>query len=645
MLRRCAVVVSLWSTLALLASARADTPTTQPARSDPPAAQPAVTDKFPTPADLLKALKAANKAAALPGNTASVSPEVAYFNLDEPLAEKPADFSFFADQQSLTLHTVLQRLDQAAHDKDVKAVLITVSEGQLNISQALELRDELRAVTKLGKRTFVYADSYDTDTYVVACGASDICMLGGGEIELPGVGIEVMFAKGLLDKVGVEADYEQIGEYKGADEEYTRTGPSPELTGQLNKLVDSLYNQVVQQISDSRHLSTDQVKKLIDGVVVDGDQAKAAGLVDHLVDVDGLRDLISDQLGTGPIDLVHDYGSPARQNVDFSSPFALFSLLARHPSESDRQAIGLIYAEGVITDGVAQDSLFGGSSGIGSEDMRRAIRLAERDPKIGAVVIRIDSPGGSALASEAMWQSVRRLSKTKPVIISVGSMAASGGYYLASSGDYIYADPTAIVGSIGVVGGKFVLKDLFDKIGLSTAVFSRGANANLFGSDDPWTPQQRQMVHDWMHRTYVQFTQRVMTTRAGKIQDIDKVARGRIFTANQALNLGMVDAIGGVEDAIAYAAKQADFDPGSYDVRVIPAPRTLADLFQTGDDSDDSDDSSRLPIQPRIDMTLATLLSAMPPDVRQLAMEQLDVMQLFQSHPIALVAPYLIGVR
>src|SRR5439155_1490596 len=154
-------------------------------------------------------------------------------------------------------------------------------------------------------------------------------------------------------------------------------------------------------------------------------------------------------------------------------------------------------------------SLFGGGGGVGSEDMRRALRMALRDDNVKAVVIRIDSPGGSALASEAMWQSARRVAKEKPLIISVGSMAASGGYYLASAGDTIFADPTAIVGSIGVVGGKFVLKDLFGKIGLNTESFKRGRNADLFSSTQPFTDSQKTMVHNWMNETYQLFTQRV----------------------------------------------------------------------------------------------------------------------------------------
>jgi len=179
----------------------------------------------------------------------------------------------------------------------------------------------------------------------------------------------------------------------------------------------------------------------------------------------------------------------------------LFSLLARKPEVPTGPAVALIYAEGVITDGEGSQGLFGGSSGVASEPMRRAFRMAARDESIKAIVIRIDSPGGSALASEVMWQAVRHVALKKPVIISVGSMAASGGYYLASAGDTIFADPVGIVGSIGVVGGKFVLKDLYGKLGLNTETFSKGRNAGLFSSDAPFSDKQKEMVQRWMTET------------------------------------------------------------------------------------------------------------------------------------------------
>lgn len=588
-------------------------------------------DEFPTPAELVKRMKKMEKQKA-------ALAKVAYFNLTRPLEEKPADFTLFGDDGSITLRSLLERLHQARQDPDVKAVLITLGAASgINYSQAQEVRGVLASIVKAGKPVFVYADGYDTPTYTMASGANHICMLEGGEVEIPGVGMEVTFLKGLFDKVGVKADYVQIGEYKGADEEYTRTEASEELKGELNKLTDALYAQIVDGISRYRHLPKDKVQAIIDETIVTGDQAKERGLVDHLIDEDDLRPLITKTVGR-EIDIVNDYGRAAREPVDLSSPFGLLSLLMRRSQPpADKPSVAVIYAAGVITDGEGDAGLFS-DSGVGSATLRKAFRIAARDPNVKAVVVRIDSPGGSALASEVMWQAARHCAAKKPVIVSVGGMAASGGYYLASAGDKIYADPSAIVGSIGVVGGKFVLKDLFDKLGVHSETFSKGKNAGLFSMSEPWSDRQRQMVTNWMKQTYVQFTHRVMKMRGDKIKDIDKVARGRIFLARQAKALGMVDEIGGIEDAIAYAAKRGNLNEGDYDVRILPAPKTLGDIL-TGNGAD-----AATPIRPKIEIS-DPVLQGLAPLLKKGLGREMQMIQLLQDRPVVLVAPFEVTIK
>jgi protease-4 len=402
-----------------------------------PATQPGSSQSLPRPGDLIRQMRAAQaKKDALT--------KVAFFDLAQPVSEKPADFSLFGGDATMTLRNLIDRLHQARDDKDIHAVLITLGEHGLNMAQAQEVRGALSELRKAGKRTFVYADSYDTTGYIVASGATDICLLQGGDIMIPGVGLEATFYKGLFDKLGVKADYVQIGEYKGADEEYTRTGASDELKGEFNKLTASLYDQIIDGISFERNLPRKSVETLVDDSIIPAATAKDRGLVDHLTDQDSLRELLAKELGND-VNLLHDYGATPRQSVDMSSPLAIFQLFKQQPVESDKPQVALIYADGVITDGEGDSGLFS-EAGISSEPMRRAFREAVRDENIKAVVLRIDSPGGSALASEVIWQAARHLSGKKPLIVSVGSMAASGGYYLASSGDYIFADPSAIVG-------------------------------------------------------------------------------------------------------------------------------------------------------------------------------------------------------
>jgi protease-4 len=238
-----------------------------------------------------------------------------------------------------------------------------------------------------------------------------------------------------------------------------------------------------------------------------------------------------------------------------------------------------------------------------------------------------------------MWQAVRRLAKDKPVIVSVGGMAASGGYYLATSGDYIFADPAAIVGSIGVVGGKFVMKELFEKIGLGTEAITKGRNAGLFSSDQPWDDRQRRMVRTWMQETYDLFTRRVMATRKGKITDIDKVARGRIFAARDAKLLGMVDEIGGLDAALKFAAQKANLKEGTYEIRVLPPPRTLADYFAGG-----GNDAAN-PFSPKVTIAPDSLIRALSPSVADALKQQIEMARLLQDRPVVLMTPYVMKVR
>lgn len=607
-----------------------NTPTTKPTTQ--PSTQP-VAKKFPTPAELARQMieKKETKAKQI---------QVAFFDLTTSFREKPADFSWFGSEAP-TMRELIERFEKARDDETLKAVLVYVGSGTgLNLAQAQEVRDALADLRRAGKRTFVYADSYDTTSYMLASAATNICLLEGGEVFVPGIGFETMFYKGTLDKVGVVADYVQIGEYKGAEEPFTRSQPSEELRGEMEKLVESYYKQVVEGISLHRSIATDKVRRVIDQAILSAPQAKEAGWIDHLVDSDGLRGLMKEELGDD-VNILHNYAAKERPEVDMSNPLAIFQLLSRKPVVSDKPKVAVVYAEGTIVDGRGGEGMLGGSS-VGSEDIRRAMRMAQRDPKVKAVVIRIDSPGGSALASEAMWQSVRRVSAEKPVIISIGGMAASGGYYLASAGDHIVADPSAIVGSIGVVGGKFVMTDLYEKLGITTVEYKRGLNAGLFSSNERFDERQKRMVRTWMKNTYDQFTDRIKTTRGKKIKNIDEIARGRIFLASDAQALGMVDQMGGLTTAVGVAADRAKLGKGEYDVTVLPAPMTFADMVSGTEGADAS-----MPFKPAMQITIKAdgLANLLPRNVRTALGQQLQLMQILENRPVAVMTPFVVTTK
>jgi protease-4 len=596
-------------------------------------------EHFPTPAEILDQLKAKRA-------KADSLLKVAHFDLSQPVLEKTPDLTLFGDANLITTHSLIERLHRARDDKGVRAVLITLSANSgFNTAQALEIKDALGELRKAGKRSFVYADAYDTPAYLAASGATDVCMLEGGEIEMLGVSIEPMFLKGLFEKFGVQADFIQIGEFKGADEMYTRSELSEESKGEMNKLADSLYDLITTTIAHNRNISKTSVKQIIDDVFLTAKQAKDRKLVDHLLSQDDLRDLITDELH-GEINILSDYAAPQMEKLDFSNPLALLANLGKKPRESSKPAIALIHAEGEIIDGEAEDGLLSTGGNVGSENIRKAFRMASRDDNVKAIVLRIDSPGGSALASEVMWQAVHAAAMDKPVIISVGSMAASGGYYLASAGDYIFADPSAIVGSIGVVGGKFVISGIFDKLGVTTQSITRGQNANINSMTQPWNDRQRRLMTNMMKSTYEQFTQRVMSSpnRKAKIKDIDKVARGRIFLAPQAKELGMVDELGGLTEAIAYAAREVNLKEKQYDVKSVPGSRSILDLITGGGAGSDGPDA-KLPYNARIQLSVDSPLKMLPASMRNLFLQQLQTIQLLDKRPVVLVSPYVISVK
>jgi len=606
-------------------------PATQPTTA-PAAAQNAVAPKkYPNVGELLAMKKAEQEAA-------QAKAQVAMFEFSSPLVEKPADFSWFGTDAAPTLRSVILRLHRARDDGSLKAVFLNFRIGAtVTLAQAMDLQQAVKEIRESGKRVYVYADSFDTGLYLVASAASDICMLEGGELMMPGVGLETMFYKGAMDKVGITPDFVQIGEYKGAEEPYTRTAPSDELRGELNKLVASLFGLTVDNLAATRGLSRDTIRNAIDQMLLPGPVAKERGLVDHLVDQDGLRALMEGHL-ENDVHFIENYGVGNKEAIDFSNVFSLLKAMNKKSEPTRGPTVALIYAQGTIVDGTGEGSLFD-AGGVGSETMREAFRTAAGDDNVKAIVIRIDSPGGSALASEVMWQAARRLAKEKPVIISIGGMAARGRDDVASAGDYIFADPAAIIGSIGVVGGKFVLKDLYDKLGLTTEEFSKGANAGLYSTSKVWDEKQRSLVRKSMALVYDQFTDRVMTTRAGKIADIDQVARGRIFLAPEAKSLGMVDELGGLERAIAHAASKASLESDKYEILTLPAPKTLADLIEG------SRTELASPVRVNVQLSAESILLALPPSARKHVAQQMQFMRLLEKRAVVLMTPFSIQMR
>jgi protease-4 len=512
---------------------------------------------------------------------------IAHIRLSGAVLSSPPDFSFFAgESQGMTLRDWVQRLAKARNDERVGAVALEIDSPEMDWAQGQELAD---AVQRLGEAKPVYAHIIDGGAvpYLVGSAAKDLAMEPSGELRITGLGAEMMFYKGTLDWLGIRAQMVQVGKYKGASEPFMRTAPSEEWKGEFDKMLDDLYAQLCEQIASQRKLTVPHVKQAIDEGPHDGRAAKEFRLVDRLACRADWQQYVQTHVAEArkqkAAEWVADYEAKKPRQVDFSNPLALFGMMmGGRPQEATKEpTIAIIHADGVIVPGKSGEG-FLGERFVGDKTMAECFQQAAKDDKVKAVIFRINSPGGSALASELIYQSAKACAARKPVIVSIEGMAASGGYYIAMAGQKILADPAAITGSIGVISGKMAIQGLLDKVGITTYEVTRGRNAGLWMSR-PWDQREEAVIRRMATRTYDTFVSRVKDARAGKIKDVDAVAQGRIFTARQALQNGMVDQIGGLREAIIATQSAAKIDH-SY-ILVLPRPKTLMDMLYGGESS------------------------------------------------------------
>jgi len=581
---------------------------------------------------ILLALGAARPAAA-EEPAAMPKPKIAVIAIGNVLSERPAAFSleqlFGGGSKSTALSQLMVTLNKAASDAKLSGVLLDLKGFNLSLAQAQELGEMVQKLRHGGKKVFIFAPAFTPATYILATHAEVILMPEQGNLLIPGVDLGMLFFKGLLDKIGVQADVLQVGKYKGAEEPFTRTEASPEFKEQMTKIVDDLYGQMVNALSANRKLGQEKATAAIDQAWFTGRQAKEAGLVDSLLIRDELKDWL-DKRFTTEVEMLADYGNESRKGVDFSSPFAFFSLLMaeRSAASNKKPAIAVIYADGVIMDDLADDSGLGGGA-VTPARLRKALRKALDDARVKAIVLRVDSPGGSASASDEIWKMFREADRTKPVTVSMGHMAASGGYYIACAGRDISADEATLTGSIGVVGGKLVLQQLMDKIGVNMQEIARGKNAGLFSPVQPFDPDGRALIRKQMEEIYARFTDRVKSARGRKIANIDDVAQGRLFTGADALKAGLVDRIASLDQTVLAAAAAAGIDK-DYQVLTLPEPKNFADLIREGLG------------QTLVPLEMREALAAMPAPMRQAATDVLLMCQSLQPQHVLLALPGIV---
>jgi protease-4 len=540
------------------------------------------------------------------------------FSLDGPITEAPMSEDFlFGPLKVEPLKDLVARMKKARDDDKVKTVVILIGNTYLGYGQIEEVRQVMEEIKSAGKEIYVHADGLSTSQYVLASGASKISLVPTGPVLIPGMVMEGMYLRGLLDMIGVKPDFMTCGAYKSAAETYMRKGPSDEADAMMNWLVDSMFETSVRLIAEGRGVKPEKARKWIDGALYTAEKAKEIGMIDA---VQYRQDFVADLKSKHGDDAEFEkkYGRKKRDEIDLSSPLGLIKLWAeiiQGPSakKPTKDAIAVVYVEGAIMPGQPQPSPFGSSGIAYSTPIRKALDKAAKEETVKGVVLRVDSPGGSAVASEIILNATKRVKAEKPFVVSMGDVAGSGGYYVACGSDTIFADSATITASIGVVSGKLATTDMWNKVGITWKSFKRGANAGILDSEDVFSDTERARMQELMNDVYEAFKAHVKAIRGDRLKkDIEELAGGRVFTGKQALELGLVDKIGGLDDAIKHVAKEAGLE--KYEVRVIPRPKNFMEMLfaDLGDGEDDDDTISISAPLPGLRPADSLLDSALP---------------------------------
>jgi len=534
------------------------------------------------------------------GRPLSSGSTVLVWRVDRPLVEQEVEPALPLGGRSGadSIAELYPAFRAARSDAGVRGIAVYVEGADMGLAKAEEIRRQLRSLKAAGKFVECYMDTVGeggngTLDYFLASACDHIQMSPAGNLNLLGLFLDTRFLRGTLDKLKIDPDFDHVGQYKSYSEPYTETSYTPAAARALNAVLDSLYGQVVQAVAESRRLDPAAVRALIDGAPYTADEARAKGLVDRLGYPDEFRDRIRQLAGGQPhLFRLESYGSGA-------------SLTGRR--------LAVVFAAGEIRRGRTSASPFSSEVSIGSEDLAETLRQVAKDDDIPAVVLRVDSPGGSALASDLILHEVVRLQRKKPLVVSMSDYAASGGYYIAARAKRIVAEAATLTGSIGVVGGKFATRRFeHDLLGITHDEMKRGANAGFYGSTDPHSPEQAAQAERLMRQVYDLFVGHVAAGRHLTRERVDAVAGGRVWTGADAKPLGLVDEIGGLDRAIELARREAGLPAGeALRLEVYPHPRSWLEIFRDRRESPLPETLTRL-------ARLAESLEGRPPDLLEL---------------------------
>ena len=529
---------------------------------------------------------------------------------------------FGGPDQSLT--GLVMQFKKAKVDKRIKAVLLDVDLSGIGWGKAEEIRDAIADFRTSGKPVYAYIELGLNKEYYIATACDKIIVPPPGELFINGLAADVMFFRGSLDKLGIYPDIYQIGKYKSAGDMFTQKEMTDAHREYINSMLDDLFNHYINGIAQGRRKSPEEVRALIDNAPYNAEQAKNAGLIDEALYKDQVELQLKKLLG-------HKENEPliTTRNADYRdvSPESL--------GLNKGERIAVIYASGEIGSGSSQNSPSGDQS-IGSDTVAKALNDAAADKTIKAIVLRVDSPGGSGLASDIIWRAVEMANQKKPVVVSMSDVAASGGYYISASAAKIIAQPSTITGSIGVVAGKPVMRGFYDWLGISNEYVLRGKTAGMFRETEKFSDEERVKFEEWIKTTYYRdFIPKVAKGRNKDVQFIDSVGQGRVWTGQQAKDRGLVDEFGGLDKAIDVAKELAKIPADKGVERVIlPYPTTfLQELFSGGGENANT----------QLEQQRA-VYAALPEDARR-AMKFMALMDRMKNGESMLLMPFDIRIK
>ena len=482
---------------------------------------------------------------------------IGFINITHAHKTKPVRRSFYLDLNANEIETVLESSNQ---DPRVKGAIIRFEPTGLGLAKVQELRQKIANFRQRGKKVYAYLEGQcSTGDYLLASACNEILVHPSSLINLVGIRFEVSFYHDFLEQFGIEIEAISVGQYKNAPDSFTKTEMTESHRESLTNVLDDLYSQMTQGIAQDRGQSIQQVKLMIDDGPYTARRAVRNRVADRIVTRQQLENVFDGKRLT-------DYTALDRLEYNWQTP---------------KPKIVVIEAIGNMVTGKSVNSFFGPSI-MGADTIAQSIQSATDDDAVKAVVLRVDSGGGMVLAADIIWQALVRLKKVKPLIVSMASTAASGGYYIAAPADRIFANPATITGSIGVFGMKPVIKDLYQKLSINHKIIKRGKNADLWSIYHKSTQRQQEKLQIDMQEIYKDFVQKVADGRNLSVDRVDQVSRGRIWSGRQALDNGLVDQLGCEADAILAAQQLAGLDPNQTDIQRFSSKTSFFQSWITG---------------------------------------------------------------